>query len=112
MKLETMIFETDGKIGRLTLNRPQLLNAMPLQGALELNSVAETIRDADDVRVVLIRGAGRAFCTGIDLKHLAAGKIPAAYFELWDRALRVLEQAEKIRVQFFPSPGCISIFTN
>ena len=98
MKLETMYFERDGRIGYLTLNRPNLLNAMNYQGALDMNQAAEMIRDDPETRIVVIRGAGRAFCTGIDLKQLQAGEIPRDYFEKWDRALRVLEQAEKILI--------------
>ena len=98
MKLETMFFEKDGRIGFLTLNRPQILNAMNYQGSLDLNRAAETIRDDQDVKLVLIRGAGRAFCTGIDLKQLAAGETPHQYYENWDRALRILEQSEKILI--------------
>jgi len=98
MKLETMYFERDGRIGYLTLNRPNLLNAMNYQGALDMNQAAEMIRDDSETRIVVIRGAGRAFCTGIDLKQLQAGEIPRDYFEKWDRALRVLEQAEKILI--------------
>lgn len=96
MKLETMYLEKQGRIGYLTLNRPQVLNAMNYQGSLDLNQVAEMIRDDTDLRLVLIQGAGRAFCTGIDLKQLAAGEVPRKYYENWDRALRILEQAEKI----------------
>ena len=98
MELETMYYQKDGNIARLTLNRPQLLNAMNYQGTLDLNRAAEAIRDDTDVRVVLIRGAGRAFCTGIDLKDLSAGRIPLAYYEQWDRGLRVLEQTKKVVV--------------
>jgi len=93
MQLDTMLFERDGKIGCLTLNRPTILNAMNYQGALDLNRAAERIRDDPDIRLVLIRGMGRAFCTGIDLKQLAAGETPHEYYEQWDRALRILEQA-------------------
>jgi enoyl-CoA hydratase/carnithine racemase len=96
MNFETMQFEKDGGIGFLTLNRPRLLNAMNFQGALDLNRAAETIRDDPSLRIVLIRGAGRAFCTGIDLKQLVAGETPHAYYEQWDRGLRILEQAEKV----------------
>lgn len=98
MKLETMNFEKDGRIGYLTLNRPQLLNAMNYQGSLDMNRAAESIRDDPDVRVVLISGAGRAFCTGIDLKELQAGATPHQYYENWDRALRILEQTEKVLI--------------
>jgi enoyl-CoA hydratase/carnithine racemase len=96
MNFETMHFTKEGRRGVLTLNRPRLLNAMNYQGALDLNAVAEAIRDDSELRLVVIRGEGRAFCTGIDLKQLVAGETPHAYYEQWDRALRVLEQAEKI----------------
>ena len=98
MKLETMYYERQGKIGYLTLNRPHLLNAMNYQGALDMNRMAEMIRDDRDLRVTLIRGSGRAFSTGIDLKQLVAGETPHNYYELWDRALRILEQAETILI--------------
>jgi len=98
MKLETMHFEKQGRTGCLTLNRPHLLNAMNYQGALDLNRVAEMIREDPDLRVALIRGSGRAFSTGIDLKQLVAGETPHDYYELWDRALRILEQAESILI--------------
>jgi len=71
---------------------------MNYQGALDLNRAAEMIRDDPGVRLVLIRGAGRAFCTGIDLKQLTAGETPAGYYESWDRALRILEQSEKVLI--------------
>jgi enoyl-CoA hydratase/carnithine racemase len=96
MNLETLTLEKDGKVGVVTLNRPRLLNAMNYQAALELNRVAEAIRDDEGLRVVLIRGNGRAFCTGIDLKQLTTGQMPQDYYEHWDRALRILEQAEKV----------------
>jgi enoyl-CoA hydratase/carnithine racemase len=93
-----MYLEKDGRVGRLTLNRPSLLNAVNYQASLDINRAAEDIRDDPDLRVVLIRGAGSAFCTGIDLKQLQAGETPHQYYENWDRSLRILEQAEKILI--------------
>lgn len=98
MKFETMHFEKEGRVGCLTLNRPQLLNAMNYQGSLDLNQAAEMIRDDPNVRLVFLRGAGRAFCTGIDLKQLAVGDTPHQYYENWDRALRILELSEKVLI--------------
>ena len=98
MNFETMSLEKQGRVGYLTLNRPKLLNAMNYQGALDLNQAAEMIRDETNMRLVLIKGSGRAFCTGIDLKQLTAGETPHHYYESWDRALRILEQSEKILI--------------
>lgn len=95
MQLETMTLERDGKVARLTLNRPELLNAMNFQATLDLNVAVEAVRDDPAVRLLVIRGAGRAFCTGIDLKQLSAGDTPREYFAQWDRALRTLETMER-----------------
>ena len=96
MNLETMLYESDGELIRLTLNRPQALNAVNYQGVMELHEAAQAIHDEPTARAVIIRGAGRAFCSGIDLKELAAGETPHAYFDHWDRALRLLELSDKL----------------
>ncbi len=96
MQLETMRYESDGDLIRLTLNRPSVLNAVNFQGTVELHRAAQAIHDDPAARAVIIRGAGRAFCTGIDLKELAAGDTPQAYFDHWDQALRLLELSDKL----------------
>lgn len=50
------------------LNRPDRLNAMSVELCLELQSVLEAIHAENDCRVVILTGAGRAFCSGLDLK--------------------------------------------
>lgn len=96
MNLETMQYESDGDLIRLTLNRPEVLNAVDYRGTVELHRAAQAIYDDPTARAVIIRGEGRAFCTGIDLKELAAGETPHAYFDHWDRALRLLELSDKL----------------
>ena len=96
MNFETMLYESDGDLIRLTLNRPHALNAVDYRGTLELHRAAQAIHDDVTARAVIIRGAGRAFCAGIDLKELAAGETPQAYFYHWDRALRLLELSDKL----------------
>ncbi len=96
MNLETMIYRSDGDLIRLTLNRPHALNAVNYAGAKELRRAAQAIHDDPEARAVIIRGAGRAFCAGIDLKELAAGKTPPDYFYQWDQALRLLELSDKL----------------
>jgi enoyl-CoA hydratase/carnithine racemase len=73
MRLETMLLEREGKLAILTLQRPDLLNAINQRAALDLNEAADAVRDDPGTRVLLIRGSGRSFSTGIDLKELSAG---------------------------------------
>jgi 2-(1,2-epoxy-1,2-dihydrophenyl)acetyl-CoA isomerase len=84
---ETIIWEKAGAVGRLTLNRPDSLNAWTPQLGLELRAIIE--RDAADesVRAVLITGAGRGFSSGADLKagfDTADDGGPDVYKELHD----------------------------
>ncbi len=93
---ETLIYERDGARARVTLNRPEILNAVAMTGARELEALAREIEEDPSLRLVTLCGAGRAFSTGIDLKDLAAGKIDKSYFDLWDRALRRFETMDKL----------------
>jgi enoyl-CoA hydratase/carnithine racemase len=63
-----------GNVRWLTLNRPEVMNAITGEMLAQLN---EELKKADDdpaVRVLVITGAGRGFCTGLDLKQAAAGE--------------------------------------
>jgi len=68
MTFETLNIEVNGAIGRMTLNRPERMNAMNSTMLRELAEAARWFDSQPDVRVVIIRGAGRAFCAGADLK--------------------------------------------
>jgi enoyl-CoA hydratase/carnithine racemase len=91
-----MAWERDGKIARISFNRPQFLNAMSNQATIDINTVADAVAKDDDVRVVVITGTGRSFSTGIDLKQLSTDQIEMVYHHRWERALRVFETMEKI----------------
>ena len=74
MSYETIIWEQDGGVGRLTLNRPDTLNAWTAEFGQELKAVIEGEAQDPSVRAVLVTGAGRGFSSGADLK---AGFEPA-----------------------------------
>src|SRR3954453_22197908 len=74
MSYEMVIWEVDDGVGRLTLNRPDTLNAWTAEFGQELKSVIENEAADDSVRSVLVTGAGRGFSSGADLK---AGFEPA-----------------------------------
>ncbi|MFZ0726483.1 MAG: enoyl-CoA hydratase/isomerase family protein [Desulfobacterales bacterium] len=96
LQSDTMLLEREGKRAWVTFTRESHLNAVNNAGTVLLNRVASAIREDPDIRVVVIRGRGRAFCTGIDLKQLAADEIDMSYHERWEKALRIFEQMEKI----------------
>lgn len=60
--------ERSGALEILTLDRPDRLNAIDPAMALDLTRYFREKRDDDQVRVIVMRGAGRAFCAGVDLK--------------------------------------------
>src|SRR2546421_1447214 len=68
MAYETVIWEQDGGVGRLTLNRPETLNAWTAAFGEELRQVVTGEAADASVRAVLVTGAGRGFSSGADLK--------------------------------------------
>lgn len=66
---ETFVVEKRGQVDWLTLNRPESLNAITLQMVTELRDYFGGLYEDDSVRVVVMRGAGRAFCAGLDIKE-------------------------------------------
>ena len=68
MPYETLDWSVDGDgVATLTLNRPDVLNAFDLTMARELEQVFRDAASDDDVRAIVVTGAGRAFCAGMDL---------------------------------------------
>ena len=69
----TLNYQVDDNILTLTLNRPDELNSFTVEMAQELISVFNRASEDDDVRAIVVTGAGRAFCAGMDLN--AAGNV-------------------------------------
>jgi 2-(1,2-epoxy-1,2-dihydrophenyl)acetyl-CoA isomerase len=73
---DTVLYDIDGPIATLTLNRPERMNTMNaalLEDALE---AIERAADDERVRVLILTGNGRAFCAGGDLEAMAEGTVP------------------------------------
>jgi enoyl-CoA hydratase/carnithine racemase len=71
---ETIRIERRGDAEWVTLNRPDALNAISLQMVHELTDYFDRLFNDDNVRVVVLRGAGRAFCAGLDIKEFSEGR--------------------------------------
>lgn len=101
-----LLTEDLGPVRRLTLNRPASLNALDTDLMDALESAFEAALEEDDVRVVVLRGAGRAFCAGYDLSHDAeeGTKDAAGWHEEIDRDTRRM-----LRILELPKPVIASV---
>lgn len=70
-KYETLDIRVDNHVCWLTLNRPASLNAMSRQLVTDLRAFFTELPERRDIRVVIMKGSGRAFCAGLDLKEAA-----------------------------------------
>jgi enoyl-CoA hydratase/carnithine racemase len=84
----------------LTLNRPDRMNAMTVRMLEELDVVQRLLRDDQDVRVLVITGAGRAFCAGFDLAELGdlQEMTMARSFAFNDAAIGAVAAIRRLRV--------------
>src|SRR2546425_5838803 len=67
---KSLLYEQRAGIASITLNRPERLNALTFEVYRELIDIFAVLRDEKDVRVVVITGAGRAFCSGGDVHDI------------------------------------------
>lgn len=82
MSYETLLYEVRDGIAYLTLNRPEVLNAINHQMSREIVDACERITSDPQVRVAILAGAGeRAFCTGLDLRERAREADEATLFD-------------------------------
>jgi len=72
-----VLVERDASVTILTLNRPERLNAVNPDLYRELKAALDEIEADQDVRAVVLTGAGRGFCVGADLKSHSEGSMPA-----------------------------------
>lgn len=84
MTPSTVLYEARDRIATLTLNRPERLNAIGETTGRDLREAVRRANDDDDVHVIIVRGAGRAFCAGYDLKEFAEGDSPWNQDMPWD----------------------------
>lgn len=71
---QTLLVERRGQVDWLTLNRPDLLNAINTEMVTELRDYFGGLHEDPGVRVVVMRGEGRAFCAGLDIEAFAGGE--------------------------------------
>lgn len=75
MSYNGLIVQKEGEIVTVILNRPEKLNALTHELLVELGTAMDEVNGMSEVRVVIIKGQGRAFSSGTDLRSLAGGGI-------------------------------------
>lgn len=88
MSYETILFETSGGISTITLNRAEVFNAFNEQQSFDILDALKKVEKDKSIRVLILTGAGKAFCSGQDLKSIAGKK---------DRSL-----SESIHIRYNP----------
>jgi enoyl-CoA hydratase len=79
MAYETLLVETDGAVGVITLNRPDALNALNSKLCGELVTALDAFGKDASVGCVILTGAGRAFAAGADIKEMS----PQSYMDVY-----------------------------
>jgi trans-feruloyl-CoA hydratase/vanillin synthase len=105
MEYQDVLVEVDDLVAKITLNRPEKRNAMSLQMTREMPVILEELRYRDDVRVLVITGAGESFCAGADLQEffydLRANTDDWSEFE---RYLRLMTEWRARTLYYYPKP--------
>ncbi len=95
---EHLLFERDGEIAYVTMNRPKRRNALSLEHMREMISCFEAIGESREISVVILRGEGPGFCAGHDLSEMIS-RDPDFYRHLFDVCSALME-----KIQAIPQP--------
>jgi enoyl-CoA hydratase/carnithine racemase len=93
----SVTYEARDGVSLVTLSRPSVLNALNTELAAALVDAVERA-ERDATYAIVVRGAGRAFCSGMDRTALAAGDIGEPFYRFWIRALNRLEDTPKVSI--------------
>jgi len=98
---ENLLVEVDGRVGRVTMNRPEKLNALSRQLMSEIVELGAWLKLREDIRVVILSGAGRSFCAGFDLNDFSSasdGESPRQAADLGRLATNALTDVPQLTI--------------
>ena len=96
MELTCVLYEKIGSTAHVTLNRPDVFNAFNDVQSYELQSVFKDIKRDKEIRVVVLTGAGKAFCSGQDLKAIATSKNRSLSDSLYKRYNPIIKAMREV----------------
>jgi len=101
MGYETVVYEKSGRIVKIKMNRPNVLNSLNRVAIAELKAAFEQADKDHEVRVVILTGMGRAFSAGHDLKEPIGGPEEARklHTEIWDLMFAIWDMGKPVIAQ-------------
>ncbi|MFW9895644.1 MAG: enoyl-CoA hydratase-related protein [Candidatus Thorarchaeota archaeon] len=111
MSFETLLYESKNKIGYITLNRPEKHNAMNYQMLDDLDAVFDHAEEDKSVNAIVLRGNGKSFCSGYDLRGSYYTTAPEGGWNVRN-LYNILEKkiyAKYLRLWKFPKPTVAQI---
>lgn len=106
MAYQDILYDVEHRIATITLNRPQRLNAWTLAMEREVRLALEAAAADDDVRAIVLTGAGRGFCAGADMDILQGIDGGARRDDSWQRPFDMNRRADwQTRYGFYPAIG-------
>lgn len=97
MAFETILLDIHGKVGLITLNRPQALNALNAQIVGEINQALDQLERDPNIGCAVLTGSAKAFAAGADIKEMAELQYPQIYVDdLFSDADRIANRRKPI----------------
>lgn len=97
MAFETILLDIHGKVGLITLNRPQALNALNAQIVGEINQALDQLERDPNIGCIVLTGSAKAFAAGADIKEMAELQYPQIYVDdLFSDADRIANRRKPI----------------
>ncbi|AIL62693.1 MULTISPECIES: enoyl-CoA hydratase [Pseudomonas] len=97
MSFETILLDIHGKVGLITLNRPQALNALNAQIVGEINQALDQLEADPNIGCVVLTGSAKAFAAGADIKEMADLRYPQIYVDdLFSDADRIANRRKPV----------------
>ncbi len=101
MAYETILYEKNARIVKITINRPNVLNAINRKAIAELRGALEEANRDEEVRVVILTGTGRSFSTGHDLKEGSTGPedLRKLHMDIWELMFAIWDMGKVVIAQ-------------
>lgn len=97
MSYETILLDVQGRVGLITLNRPQALNALNAQLVSELNQALDSLEANPEIGCIVLTGSKKAFAAGADIKEMAELTYPQIYLDdLFSESDRIANRRKPI----------------